>query len=57
MIGLADHLGSDISVCQVSAIMRLPGTTNSKNGDKLEVRVITERPDALYAVAELAGWL
>jgi hypothetical protein len=54
---LADHLGGDVAVCHVAAIMRMPGTTNSKNGDKLEVRILVERPEALYTIEELKTWL
>ncbi len=53
---LADHLGGDLAVCEVARLMRLPGTTNSKNGDALEVRTLADRP-ARYDPAELARWL
>jgi hypothetical protein len=53
---LADHLGADASVAHCAALMRLPGTTNSKYGDALPVHVVTERPNR-YALAELAAWL
>jgi hypothetical protein len=53
---LADHLGADTSVAHCAALMRLPGTTNSKNGDALPVRVVTERPNR-YPHDELKAWL
>jgi hypothetical protein len=53
---LADHLGADTSVAHCAALMRLPGTTNSKNGDALLVHVITERPNR-YTCEELKTWL
>jgi hypothetical protein len=53
---LADHLGADTAVAHCAALMRLPGTTNSKNGDALPVHVIVERPNR-YALEELKAWL
>jgi hypothetical protein len=53
---LADHLGGDPSVCEVARLMRLPGTTNSKFGDSLIVRTISDRP-LRYDPAELREWL
>ena len=53
---LADHLGADAAVAHCAALMRLPGTTNSKNGDALPVHVVTERPNR-YALDELKAWL
>jgi RecA-family ATPase len=37
--------------------MRLPGTTNSKDGDSIPVRALADRPDARYGLAELEAWL
>jgi hypothetical protein len=53
---LAGHLGGDPAVCQVAALMRLPGTTNSKNGDSIPVRTIVSR-QLRYEVDELQEWL
>jgi RecA-family ATPase len=53
---LADHLGADTAVAHCAALMRLPGTTNSKNGDALPVHVIAERPNR-YTLEELKTWL
>src|SRR6516165_5025002 len=53
---LADHLGADTAVAHCAALMRLPATTNSKNGDALPVHVIAERPNR-YVRDELKAWL
>jgi RepB DNA-primase from phage plasmid len=54
---LADHLGGDISVCEVSRLLRLPGTHNSKeNGEWIEV-VNEQISDRRYDLTELADWL
>src|SRR6266566_6082850 len=34
----ADHLGGDPAACLVHQLLRMPGTTNSKNGERREVR-------------------
>lgn len=39
---LADHVGGDRAVCEAARLMRLPGTTNSKNGEGRPVRVLIE---------------
>ena len=53
---LADHLGSDPSVCEVSRLMRLPGSHNSKSGAWAEVTVMTEGGPR-YDLHELEDWL
>jgi hypothetical protein len=53
---LADHLGADTAVAHCVALMRLPGTTNSKNGDALPVHVIAMRSNR-YVRDELKTWL
>jgi hypothetical protein len=53
---LADYLGADTAVAHCAALMRLPGTTNSKNGEALPVHVIIEHPNR-YALEELKAWL
>jgi putative DNA primase/helicase len=53
---LADHLGSDPSVSEVSRLMRLPGSHNSKNGEWAEVTVVTEGGPR-YDLHELEDWL
>jgi AAA domain len=54
---LADHLGGDPAACLAHQMLRLPGTTNSKNGDSLLVRTFIDRPDRRYDYAELRTWI
>jgi hypothetical protein len=54
---LADHLGGDLQCAEVSRLMRLPGTHNSKNGNWTEVRTIADRPAARYEFEELEEFL
>ena len=42
---LADRLGGDPAVCEAARLMRLPFTTNSKNGDALLVRPLFTQPE------------
>jgi hypothetical protein len=53
---LADHIGGDPAVCEISRLMRLPGSFNTKNGDRLPVRTIVDRP-LRYELDELEEWL
>jgi RecA-family ATPase len=41
---IAELLGGDPAACLIPQLMRLPGTTNSKNGERHEVRILN-RPD------------
>jgi hypothetical protein len=50
---IASLLGGDPAACLIPQLMRLPGTTNSKNGEKHEVRVLSDRADLRYEYAEL----
>jgi P4 family phage/plasmid primase-like protien len=52
----AHHLGGDPQVCEVSRLMRLPGSHNSKKSGWTEVRVITSRPALRYDIDELEEW-
>ena len=54
---LADIVGGDLAVCEISRLMRLPGTTNSKNGERHEVRIISDRADLRYELAEIEQWV
>jgi AAA domain len=54
---LADHLSGDPAACLVPQLLRLPGTTNSKNGERLEVRVLADRPDLRYELTALESWV
>jgi hypothetical protein len=53
----ADYLGGDLAACLVHQLLRLPGTTNSKNGEQIPVRVLVDRPDLRYDYAELERWI
>jgi AAA domain len=53
---LANVLGSDPAVCEVARLMRLPGSFNTKNGDRLPVTIIVDRPGR-YELSDLEEWL
>ena len=53
---LADHLGGDLSCAEVSRLMRLPGSHNTKDGAWHEVRVAVDHP-LRYEIDDLADWL
>src|SRR5713101_3844306 len=53
---LADHLGGDPAVCEVSRLMRLPGSHNTKQGAWIKVEVVDDRPTR-YDPVELEEWL
>src|SRR5262249_52373442 len=50
---IAELLGGDPAACLIPQLMRLPGTTNSKNGERHEVRVLSDRADLRYDYTEL----
>jgi RecA-family ATPase len=51
---IAELLGGDPAACLIPQLMRLPGTTNSKNDERLEVRVLS-RPNFYFNPAVLAA--
>jgi hypothetical protein len=53
---LADHVGGDPQVAEISRLMRLPGTHNSKNGEWVEVTTEVDRP-LRYDITDLRDWL
>jgi hypothetical protein len=53
---LADVLAADKQVCHVAALMRLPGSHNTKHGEWTEVRTITKRAGS-YSLERLEKWL
>jgi len=53
---LADHTAGDPAVAEVARLMRLPGSYNTKNGGRLPVQVIVDRP-LRYELSDLADWL
>ena len=54
---LADLLGADPSAAECSRLLRLPGTHNTKNGERIEVTVEVSRPDRRYELDDLRDWL
>ena len=53
---LADVIGGDPAVCEVARLMRLPGSYNTKNGGRLPVKVVVDRP-LRYELSDLEYWL
>jgi hypothetical protein len=53
LMQITNLLGGDPAACLIPQLMRLPGTTNSKNGEQHAVRVLSDRPDLRYAYTEL----
>jgi len=50
---IAELLGGDPAACLIPQLMRLPGTTNSKNGERHPVDILSKRDDLHYQYAEL----
>jgi len=53
---LANVIGGDPAVCEVARLMRLPGSYNTKNGSRLPVKVVVDRP-LRYELSDLEDWL
>jgi hypothetical protein len=53
---LSTAVGGDPAVCEVARLMRLPGSYNTKNGDRLPVSVVVDRP-LRYELSDLEEWL
>jgi hypothetical protein len=53
---LADVIGGDPACAEVARLMRLPGSYNTKNGDRILVQVIVDRP-LRYELDDLDEWL
>jgi hypothetical protein len=53
---LADIFGGDHEVSHVAALMRLPGTDNTKGGNRIPVEII-ELNDLRYELDDLEEWL
>src|SRR5262245_6642955 len=53
---LADMIGGDPAVAEVARLMRLPGSYNTKNGDRIPVQVILDGP-LWYEMDDVAEWL
>ncbi|MEH2475685.1 phage/plasmid-associated DNA primase [Nitrobacteraceae bacterium AZCC 2161] len=54
---LADHVAGDLAVCEVSRVLRLPGSHNTKNGAWAEVEVIRLDGGRWYELDDLEEWL
>ena len=54
---LCDHVGGDSACSEVSRLMRLPGSHNTKDGDWLDVTVLIDRPNLCYELDEIEEWL
>lgn len=53
---LANHVGGDLTVAHAVALLRTPGTHNSKRGEWRPVRVITEGAQA-YSLDQIDAWV
>jgi hypothetical protein len=53
---LASIIGGDPSVCEVSRLMRLVGSFNSKSGERIPVQIVADRP-LRFELGDLAGWI
>jgi hypothetical protein len=53
---LANHVGGDPAVCEISRLMRLPGSRNTKNNGSIAVQIIVARPNR-YDLGDLQDWL
>ena len=53
---LADHVGGDPAVCEIARLMRVPGSHNTKNGEHVEVRIISG-PGGRHEISDLEDWL
>jgi len=54
---LADHVAGDLAVCEVSRVLRMPGSHNSKAGACTEVEVISLDGERRYELDDLDEWL
>jgi phage/plasmid-associated DNA primase len=53
---LADLVAGDLPVCEISRVMRLPGTHNTKRGEWNSVEVIELHPERRYELDDLEEW-
>jgi hypothetical protein len=54
--GIADILGGDPAVAEIARLMRLPGSHNTKNGDRLLVKIVSDT-GARYELDDLCQWI
>ena len=55
--GLAEIVAGDPATCEISRLMRLPGTGNSKYGDIRPVTIERLDPDLTYEMEGLVEWI
>jgi len=53
---LADLVAGDLPVCEVSRVLRLPDTHNTKRGEWNAVEIIELHPDRRYELDDLEEW-
>ncbi len=54
---LADHVAGDLPVCEVSRVLRMPQTHNTKGGAWSEVEITSFDPERRYELDDLEEWL
>jgi hypothetical protein len=54
---LSDIVGGDRKVCHPAALMRMPGTHNSKQGDWKLVEVLSDKVGLAYHYDDMKKWL
>src|SRR6516165_541335 len=54
--GIADILGRDPAVAEIARLMRLPGSHNTKNGERLPVTVVSDT-GARFELDDLCQWI
>jgi hypothetical protein len=54
---LADLVAGDLAVCEISRVMRMPGTHNTKSGAWTEVEVLSLDGRRRYELGDLEEWL
>jgi hypothetical protein len=54
---LCAYVGADGGTCDASRLLRLPGSHNSKNGDKLLVEIVDYNNSRTYELSDLVDFL
>jgi hypothetical protein len=54
---LCAYVGADSGTCDASRLLRLPGSHNSKNGDKLPVEIIDYDSHRTYELSDMVDFL
>jgi hypothetical protein len=53
---VADLVAGDLPVCEISRVLRLPGSHNTKRGEFNAVEIIELHPERRYDLEELEDW-